>query len=281
MSEVLVVGATGTTGSRVADFLRERGLPVRPASRRADLAGYVRFDWANRATHAPALSGVRAVYLVPPVGVAEPAPLVEPFLREAVRQGVRRVVLLGSSAVSESPSGVGALYGLVRTVMPEWTVLRPSWFMQNFTGESLALRTRDGEIISATGKGRVGFIDAADIAAVAGHALTADVPHDTEHVLTGPETLSYDDVAALLTRHTGGPVRHRSVTVDELARHFTRHGIPSAFAAFLAGLDTDIGGGSEDRVTDTVERVTGRPPRSFRKFAEREIRSSAPHGRVT
>ncbi|MFI7618225.1 ergot alkaloid biosynthesis protein [Nonomuraea terrae] len=272
MSEVLVVGATGTTGSRVAAFLRERGVPVRPASRRADLAGYVRFGWANRETHAPALSRVRAVYLVPPIGVAEPAPMVEPFLHEAVRQGVRRVVLLGSSAVPESTSGVGALYGLVRTVMPEWAVLRPSWFMQNFTGESLALRIRDGEVISATGKGRVGFVDAADIASVAGHALTAEVPHNTEHLLTGPETLSYDEVAALLTRHTGRPVRHRSVTVDELARHFTRHGIPASFAAMLAALDTDIGGGSEDRVTDTVERVTSRPPRSFREFAEREVR---------
>lgn len=268
MSEILVIGATGTTGSRVAAFLRDERVPVRPATRK-DLAGYVRFDWANRETHAPALSGVRAVYLVAPIGVADPAPLVEPFLHEAVRQGVERVVLLGSSAVPESTTGVGALNRLVRTIVPEWTVLRPSWFMQNFTRESLALRARDGDILSATGKGRVAFVDAADIASVAGHALTAETPHNTEHILTGPEALSYDDVAGIITRHGGGPVRHRAVTADELARHFAGHGMPQAFAAMLAGLDADIGTGSEDRLTDTVERVTGRPPRSFQAFAER------------
>jgi uncharacterized protein YbjT (DUF2867 family) len=275
MSEVLVIGATGTTGSRVAAFLRERGMAVRPASRRADLAGHVRFDWAERDTHTTALSGVRAVYLVPPIGVAEPVPLVEPFLREAARQGVQRVVLLGSSAVPESASGFGALYALVRTAVPEWAVLRPSWFMQNFTGRSRALREHDGEILSATGAGRVAFVDAADIAAVAGHALTDAAPHDTEHVLTGPGALSYDEVAAILTRHGGGPVRHRAVTEAELTRRFAGHGIPETFAAMLAALDTDIGAGAEDRVTRTVERVTGRPPRDFREFAQQELAISS------
>ncbi|MFD0474849.1 SDR family oxidoreductase [Nonomuraea thailandensis] len=134
MSEVLVIGATGTTGSRVAAFLRERGVPVRTAGR--GQGTHVRFDWAERATHAPALRGVSAVYLVAPAGVADPVPLVEPFLEEAVRQGVRRVVQLSSSAVPEGAAGLGEVHRLVRTAMPEWAVLRPSWFMQNFTGRT-------------------------------------------------------------------------------------------------------------------------------------------------
>ncbi|MEV4805506.1 ergot alkaloid biosynthesis protein [Nonomuraea sp. NPDC049421] len=272
MSEVLVIGATGTTGSRVTAFLRERGVPVRPASRKGDLPGFVRFDWAAPETHAPALAGVRAAYVLPPIGVTEPVPLVEPFLHEAVRQGVRRVVLLGTSARPERTPGAAALYDVVRTVMPEWTVLRPSWFMQNFTGEAVALRRRDGELISATGGGRVAFVDAGDIAAVAGHALTDPVPHDTDHVLTGPETLTYDEVAALLTELGAGPLRHRPLTPDELAAHFAAHGMPREFAALLAALDADIGTGTEDRVTDTVERVTGRPPRTFRAWAADELR---------
>jgi uncharacterized protein YbjT (DUF2867 family) len=272
MSEVLVIGATGTTGSRVTAFLRERGVPARPASRKADRPGFVRFDWTEPETYAPALSGARAVYVLPPIGVTEPAPLVEPFLHEAVRQGVRRAVLLGTSARPERTPGAVALYELVRTVMPEWAVLRPSWFMQNFTGPALALRLRDGELISATGAGRVAFVDAGDIAAVAGHALTDPEPHNTEHVITGPEALGYDDVAALLTELGAGPLRHRPVTEDELAAHFAAHGMPRDFAAMLAALDTDISLGTEDRVTDTVQRVTGRPPRSFRAFAAAELR---------
>ncbi|MBB5773858.1 NAD(P)H-binding protein [Nonomuraea jabiensis] len=272
MADVLVIGATGTTGSLVAAFLRDRGVPVRPASRTHGLPGHVRFEWADPETHAPALSGVSAVYLVAPIGVAEPAPLVAPFLNEATRQGVRRVVLLSSSAVSESATGLGALHGLVRASAPEWTILRPSWFMQNFAGDSLALRTRDGEILSATGQGRVAFIDAGDIASVAVHALADEVPHNTEHLLTGPEALSYTEVADAITRHTGRPLRHTAVTTDELARHFAVHGLPPDFATTLAALDADISGGAEDRVTATVERITGRPARTFRDFCAREIR---------
>jgi uncharacterized protein YbjT (DUF2867 family) len=273
MNEVLVIGATGTTGSRVAAFLRERGVQARPASRRPDLAGHVRFDWTDRDTHTPALEGVSAVYLVAPVGVSDPVPLVAPFLEEAVRQGVRRVVQLSSSAVPEGTPGLGAVHSLVRTTMPEWTVLRPSWFMQNFTGDSLALRARNGEILSATGNGRVAFIDARDIAAVAGHALIDEVPHNTGHVLTGPEALTYADAAEIIAQRTGGHVRHRAVTAHELAQHFIEQGMAPDFAAMLAALDDDIRGGSEDRVTDTVERVTGRPPRGFRAFAGLRVSS--------
>jgi uncharacterized protein YbjT (DUF2867 family) len=154
--------------------------------------------------------------------------------------------------------------------MPEWTVLRPSWFMQNFTGDHLVARgVREGEIVTATGNGRVAFIDAADIAAVAGHALTDDIPHNTEHVLTGPEALSYADAAEILTRQTGRPVRHRSVPAEEAAQRIAAHGIPMQFAKVLAALDVDIRGGAEDRVTTTVEDVTGCAAGSFGAFAER------------
>jgi uncharacterized protein YbjT (DUF2867 family) len=98
------------------------------------------------------------------------------------------------------------------------------------------------------------------------------LPHNTEHILTGPEALSYADAAAIVAQRTGTPVRHRSVTADELARHFTGHGVPADFSALLAALDNDIRAGAEDRVTDTVERITGRPARGFRGFAESEIR---------
>jgi uncharacterized protein YbjT (DUF2867 family) len=266
-TEVLVLGATGTTGSRVAAALRERGAAARTATRRPRSASDVRFDWADRATHAPALRGVSALYLVAPVGDADPAATVEPFLHEAVGRGVRRVVALSSSAVPAGAPGLGAVHALVAATVPEWTVLRPSWFMQNFTGDHPVARgVRTGEIVTATGDGRIAFVDADDIAAVAVHALTDTVAHDTDHVLTGHAALSYADAAATITRRTGRPVRHRSVPPDDLARRIGAHGVPAEFAVVLAALDDDIRGGAEDRTTDTVERVTGRPPRSFTDF---------------
>ncbi|WP_275562835.1 NAD(P)H-binding protein [Streptomyces sp. 5-6(2022)] len=273
---VLVLGATGNTGSEVLRMVRAEGARALAATRRPEAAAAagvtdaVRFDWHDPDGHAAALRGVDRLYLVAPLGVAEPLPVVEPFLKAAVAQGVRRAVLLSSSAVDEADTGLGALHALVRRTVPEWAVLRPSWFMQNFTGDhpvAQAIRG-DGEIVTATGDGRVAFVDAADIAAVATRALLDDRPHNTDHVITGPEALGYREAARIVAEVSGRPVRHVAVETGELVERLRATGLPPEFAAFLAGLDEDIRHGAEDRTTDTVERVTGRPPRSFRAFAE-------------
>ncbi|WP_086663525.1 NmrA family NAD(P)-binding protein [Lentzea kentuckyensis] len=259
---VLVIGGTGTTGSRLAALLPG----ARIGTRKPRQDNHVRFDWDDPATFEDSLRGIDGVYLIPPVGEADPVPVVESFIARA--RLVRRVVLLSSSAVRESATGMGALPALVRT-MPEWTVLRPSWFMQNFTGDHVvAAGVRAGEIVTATGDGRVGFVDAADIAAVAARALTDPVPHNTDHLITGPEALSYADAAAIITEVTGRPVRHRSVSTPELTERLAAS-LPREFAAILAQLDEDIRGGAEDRVTTTVGDVAGRPARSFRDFLSR------------
>ncbi len=273
MNDVLVLGASGTTGRRVVAVLTARGVPVRSATRTPTAPGQVRFEWVDRTTHASALDGAGSVYLVAPPGEADPAPLVEPFLEEARRRGVRRVVQLSSSALPEGAPGLGEVHRLVRSTMPEWAVLRPSWFMQNFTGDHLVAQgVRDGEIVTATGDGRVAFIDADDIAAVAVHALTDPVAHNTEHILTGPRALGYDEAAMIVARHLGRPVRHRSVSAEEHAGHVAASGIPLEFARILSALDVDIAGGAEDRVTRTVEDVTGRPARTFEEFCARSFR---------
>lgn len=267
---VLVTGGTGTTGSKVAAMLREQAAAVRVATR-TPLDGdteQVRFDWADPATHGPALAGVDRIYLVAPIGVADPMPLVEPFLTKALHAGVRRVVLLSSSAIGDGDPGLGALHQLVRVRMPEWTVLRPSWFMQNFLREhpvADGIRLRN-EIVTATGTGRVAFVDAADIAAVATQVLLDTVPHNTDHVITGPEALSYADAAVVITEATTRIVRHRPVTTTEMVDRFSTAGVPKEFAAVLAGLDENIRHGAENRVTSTVLDITGRPARSFAEF---------------
>jgi uncharacterized protein YbjT (DUF2867 family) len=272
VADVLVLGGTGTTGRRVVAGLRERGVPARIATRKPGEPGQVRFDWADRATHLAALRDVSAVYLLAPIGEAEPARLVEPFLADALAAGVRRVVLLSSSAVAEDSPGLGELQRLVRAA-PEWTVLKPSWFMQNFTGEHLVAQgVRDGEIVTATGDARVAFVDAGDIAAVAVRALTDPEPHNTEPVLTGPGAVSYAEAASIIAAHTGRPVRHRAVSTAEFAASLTASGIPAGFSLVLAALDEGIRRGAEDRVTPAVEEVTGRPARSFETFVEEEIR---------
>jgi uncharacterized protein YbjT (DUF2867 family) len=269
---VLVVGGTGTVGSRVVAALRARGERVLVGSRRpVDDPDWTRFDWSD-----PPEVAVDRAFVIAPVGEPDPAPLVRPFLERA---GLDRAVLLGSSAVSADDPGFGALYGLLTAHVRVPTILRPSWFLQNFLGDHpVAQGVRRGEIVSATGEGRIGFVAAEDIAAVAAEALTGP-ERPGELVLTGPEALSYADAAARLTAR-GRPVVHRSVTPAELAALLVGGGVDPAFAAFLAGLDAAIASGAEDRVTGVVEEVTGRAPRGFAEIvaqsAVHQVGSSAP-----
>lgn len=270
---ILVTGATGNTGRHVVRGLLTTGAPLRTGTRTAAppesaaAAPHIRFDWSDPETYAAALSGVDRVYLVPPVGVLDPVPSIDRFLDDALAAGVRRVVFLSHDLMPPNAPGLDRARLAIRR-MPEWAVLRPSWFMQNLLSDThhmgRGLRERD-ELVSATDGRGIGLVDAADIAAVGVRALLDDRPN-AEYVITGPEVLSYDDVAATLREVLGRPVRHLRLTPDELARRIVDVGVPRRFAEVLAGSERLIANGAEERVTDTVLKVTGRPPRSLRDF---------------
>lgn len=268
--KILVLGATGNTGGALVQLLKASGTPLRTAAR-GELAGspdHVRFVWDDRRTHGPAVAGVERLYLVAPVGAADPLPLVKPFLAEALAGGLQRVVLLSSSAVKPGDPGLGQIDALVRATVPEWAILRPSWFMQNFVGDhplADGIRSR-GEIVTATGDGRLPFVDARDIAATAAALLRADSIVCSEHLVTGPQALSYADAAALVSEMMGRPVRHVAITEEALTQRLITAGYEAAFASALAGLDADIRAGRQAQITDTVQRLTGQPPRSLRDF---------------
>ncbi|MFB6690193.1 NAD(P)H-binding protein [Streptomyces virginiae] len=278
----LVIGATGTTGRRVTAGLLAEGRRVRAAGRTATPrtphtgAETVRFDWNEPATWAEALDGVDRAYLIPPTGSPDPAAVMLPFLHRARAAGVRRAVLLSSSAIPAGGPAVGRVHEQLPGLFDEWAVLRPSWFMQNFADPAPHARTirEDGAILTAAGDGRVGFVDADDIAAVAVRALTDGRAPDTDLILTGPQALSYADVAAIITDVTGKPVVHRQLTFEELRDRWAAE-IPLEFATMLARMDRAIADGAEDRTSDTVERLTGRPPGTLRAFVERELRAAA------
>ncbi|GAA1938857.1 NAD(P)H-binding protein [Amycolatopsis minnesotensis] len=269
-----MTGGTGKTGGALVELLRGNGVPVRVASRTrsADDPDAVRFDWADPATHPAALRGMDRVFLVPPVESVDPLPLVAPFLAEAQRLGVRRVVLLGSAIVFPDAPSALELAARVRA-QPGWVVLRASGFMQNFLPpHPLGERIRwHGEIRTAAGDGRVGWIDARDIAAAASALLTdprADPGDRRDHLLTGPKALSYQDAAAIITSRTGRPVRVARIGIGEQAANYRAAGIPAEFADSLAAVEADIRTGGADQISTAVLDLTGRPPRAFADFVQ-------------
>ena len=262
---VLVTGGTGKTGRRVAEQLAAAGSEVRVASR----GGPFPFDWSDPETWDAALAGVSAAYLVAPPGAGDVSAAMIAFVQAAMARGARRFVLLSGSPMPEGGPGVGQTHRWLRENTADWAVLRPSWFMQNFSeGQHLATIRDEGVIYSATEDGRVPFISADDIAASAVAALTGPAPLNRDFILTGPEAISYDAAARGIGEAAGRPVAHRRVSTEDLAAWYRTLGRPALLAQMLGVMDTMIAGGAEDRTTDCVQELTGRPPSGFDAFTQ-------------
>lgn len=265
----LVTGGTGTTGRRVAALLAGARTEVRIATRNPKSDQDVWFGWGDPAS-ADAFDGCAAAYIVAPTDRTDHLTVMRPILERAIARGTRRFVLLSSSLLEPGDPMMGEVHAWLAAHAPEWAVLRPSWFMQNFSdGPHAGTIREEGTIYSTTGQGRVGFIDADDIAASAVAALTARTPLNADVVLTGPEVLSYDDAASVISEVLGRPVRHAALDRAALTRRFESQGLPPDYADTLSRLDEAIRMGAEDRTTDGVLRLTGQAPASFRSFAEK------------
>ncbi|MFC3749715.1 ergot alkaloid biosynthesis protein [Paenibacillus sp. GCM10012306] len=272
--KILITGGRGKTGTRIAERLEQRGYSyittLRNAQAITDSTSEVHFDWYDNSTFLPALKEIERVYLVAPVGDPEPIKVMKPFIELALEKGVKRFVLLSSASVSENGPVFGPVHRLLKKQAPEWTVLRPSYFMQNFTeGQHPATISREDRIISAAGQGKIGFVTAEDIAEVAVRALVDDHAHNTEHIITGPDSLSHDEVSQIISYVTGRLIKHTSIADHELTRGWLALGLGEEYAEFMTELDHRIREeGSEDIITDTVLKVTGRAPMSFKEFAK-------------
>jgi uncharacterized protein YbjT (DUF2867 family) len=270
MAEILVLGGTGKTGRRLTQRLRSAGQTARPASRHGD----VPFDWDDPATHDVALAGAEAVYVVPPALRLDHAPLVAAFLARARALGVRRAVFLSARGVDQAGPG-NPLFDAEQALRASglaWTVLRPSWFMQNFTEGFFAPGiAAEGVVVAPAGDGPTPFVDAEDIAAVAAAALTEDGHAGEVYELSGPEALTHAEAAAIVGEVLGRDVRYVDADPAVWEATLVEQGhLPADYAAMLGSLFAIVREGWEVRLSDGVQRALGREPGGFRAFAERE-----------
>jgi uncharacterized protein YbjT (DUF2867 family) len=283
---VLVTGATGKTGRRLVPLLAGRGVTVRAATRDPDTmiqdAQTVRFDWRDPRTYAPALDGVDAVYLVSSHhsdDTVDPSDQVAAFVQAAAEAGVRRIVQLSAFGVDQAPGDMPLrrTERVVETSGLEYTILRPSAFMENFSEKHWArfvdnIRDRS-ELPMPGGSVRMSFVSVRDIAAVAAIALTEDGHAGRGYTLTGPQALSWAEVAGHATAAAGRPVRYVETDADWIRRHLLDGGASPEFADHVAELTTSsVGGDFMAAVTGHVQAVTGRAPIAFAGYA----RTAAP-----
>ncbi len=253
----LVIGGHGKTGRRVAEKLSAQGREVRIGSR----SGQPAFDWHEPATWGPALEGVDRVYVTyyPDLAFPGAAEQVGAFSKVAVAGGARRLVLLsgrGEEAAEVSEENLKASGG-------DWTIVRSSWFNQNFNESFFLEPVLAGEIALPTGDAVEAFVDADDIADVVVAALTDDKHIGKTYELSGPRLLSYSDVAAELSKATGREIRYISVTNEEYRAVLRENGLPEEFA----DLFTMILDGRNAHLVHGVEEALGRKPKDFSEFA--------------
>jgi uncharacterized protein YbjT (DUF2867 family) len=263
----LVLGGTGKTGRRVVERLTERGLPVRVGSR----SGSPRFDWEDHSTWAQALGGVAGVYLTyyPDLAVPGAVEATRSFAELAVRSGVRRLVLLSGRGEPEAERAEQA----VRDTGAELTILRSTWFMQNFGEDYMLDHVLSGQIRLPRGEVPTPFLDADDIADVAVASLTDDRHVGELYELTGPRSLTLAQVAAEIAAATGREIEYVPVSLEQHAAEAAEHGAPAEVIDLLTYLFSEVVDGRNTATMDGVRRALGREPRDFAEFA-RDVAAS-------
>ncbi|MHB8691546.1 MAG: NmrA family NAD(P)-binding protein [Solirubrobacteraceae bacterium] len=265
---ILVLGGTGKTGTRVARRMTELGHSVRTAARQgADAL----FDWDDPATHRTAVEGVDRIYLMAPVMRTRFAPQVSAFLDLAESAGVQHITYLSAYGIELAPPEVALRaveLDLMERVLMTHSIVRPAWFMQNFS--ETFLKPIDGAIAVPTGDGAEAFVDAEDIAAVAAATLADPSAHaGAQYAPTGPERLTVSEAADAIGSVIRQRVRHIDVDQRAWLDGAIASGVPTEYGEMLLLLTQTIASGAGSRPNDDVKAVTGSPPTGFTEFARR------------
>ena len=265
---VLVLGGTGKVGRRIVARLTARQVPVRIGARSAAPA----FDWNAPATWRGVLNGVQNVFIsyAPDLAVPGASQAVAEFTAQAAAQGVARVVLLSGRGEPEAE----AAERLVQDGPLPWTILRCSWFAQNFSEDFLLDPILAGEVALPVDGATEPFLDCDDIAEVATEALLDDRHAGQVYELTGPRLLTFGDAIGEIARAAERPIRFTTIPPEEFAAGLAAAGLSRDEVSLVSYLFATVLDGRNSSVRNGVERALGRPPRDFADY----IRQTAKTG---
>ncbi len=275
---ILITGATGTNGSEAVKQLLAAGAPVRALVRNpakaTDLSAagveVVAGDLADVASLEAALQGVERAYLIAPVD-SRSVELQANFIQAAKSAGTRHIVKLSSiGADTNSPITFARWHGegekLLEASGLNWTHLQPNAFMQNLMGSAGSIAGQ-GMLYQPGGDAKISHVDVRDIAAVAVKALTEGGHEGKTYVLTGPDSLSYAEIAQKLSEVTGKKVSYVDLPPADFKTALLGYGMPEDLADGMNDLFAGFRTGFAASVTDAVTQVAGRTPTSFDQFA--------------
>ena len=258
---ILVTGATGKTGSRVAARLADRGIQVRRGSRKETPA----FDWNDESSWDAALTGVASAYVnySPDTRALSATETVSRFVDIAQRQGVGRLVFLSGRGETEAQE----CERIVLDSDIESTIVRSAWFNQNFSEGEFLDMVLGGALALPAGSVSEPFVDLDDLADVAVAALTEDGHAGEIYEVTGPRLLTFADVASELTQAVGRDIAYQEISRDAFVAAIAGSGAPEEFVQAMDYLFSVVMDGRNSYISDGVIRALGRPPKDFSDFA--------------
>ncbi len=259
-SRTLVLGATGKTGRRVVQRLSEKGHAVRNGSRQSDPP----FDWDDQSNWDAVLDGVTAAYIsyAPDLAIPGATDAVRAFVERAAKHGVRRLILLSGRGEEEAQE----CELIIQRPDIEWTVVRCSWFSQNFSEGEFLDMVLAGEIALPAGEVGEPFVDVDDIADVAVAALTEDGHAGQVYELTGPRLLTFAEAVDEISQATGRAIQYMQIPQDAFAAGIAEAGLPEDIAWLLNYLFATVLDGRNASLGDGVQKALDREPRDFADF---------------
>lgn len=282
---VLVTGATGTVGRHVASELTTRNCRLRVGLRDPEdgperltrIADVAEFDFVHPETWGAILDGVDGLFLMRPPTVD--ADTVAAFAEAAARVDVDRIAYLSTLGAAKNPLVPHhRIEKRVRATDAAHTLLRASFFMQNLSEVHREDVVEHDELFVPAGDGATSFVDARDVGAVAATALTQPGHENRAYDLTGPEALTYDEVAAVFSSVLDRRIRYPTPSLVAFARRMYGRGEPLPYVALLCAIYTTVRLGLADRVTGDTRAVLGREPRKMRMFVEDYAGEFRPEG---
>ena len=266
-AQVLVLGSNGKTGSRIVERLRAAGNEVRLGSRSATPP----FDWNDRTTWPAVLEGIGAAYVAyqPDLCVPGAVDTVRAFLDAAAQVGVRKIVLLSGRGEPEAEEAEKAL----QATSLDWTIIRASWFFQNFSENYFLDDIRAGRMTLPDSLAAEPFVDAEDIAEIAALALTGNRHSRQLYEVTGPEAITFAEAMGIIGRAVGREIQFQTVPMDIYRQALQDAQLPREIVDLIVYLFTTVLDGRNTPLTDGVQRALGRGPKKFSDYVGRTLAS--------
>lgn len=266
-NKFLVLGGKGKTGSKVVNKLKQLGKDVRVGSRSETLS----FDWNDSSNWAEVLEDVHSVYITfqPDLAVPGAKEAIKKFTSEAIVSGVKKLVLLSGKGEKEAE----ACERIVMSSGADWTIVRASWFNQNFSESFFLDPILAGHVALPKEDALIPFIDTTDIADVVVEALLNEKHSGQIYELTGPHQLTFKNVVEEIAEATGRDIQFQAVSMDEYEKMLSEHNVPDDYIWLIKYLFTEVLVEKNSVVTNDVEKVLGRKPIDFLDYVNETVKT--------